>query len=347
MTTWFTFTAPASGNVRITGEDAGYIGQIAVYETTDCSDLTTFTLIGANDNAQNWWNENPVDLTVCGLTSGNTYYLMHDNKTSGNAGTYSIRLEEIVVEAGTSNGIINVCTGDTANVQSGITGFDMGGVWTEEIPTANFSDSIFPSAGLAYQVFNFEYKVTKGCAIDSVMQQVQIYGPSSAGTDGTIDVCQNQPVDLLSGLGGNVDLGGQWYDPSNNTTPSAVTSSSIPGSFNYDYITSNGVCPSDTANVVMTVSASCDWADIDELIFGEVNVFPNPTSGLVYISNNSATEVFNYEVTDINGRVIATSNTSINGSETAEVNLAELEEGIYMIRLFNDNAEKTYRVVKH
>ncbi len=347
LTTWFTFTAPASGNMRISGEDAGYIGQVAVYEVTDCADFLTFTLMGANDNGSPSWNQNAQNVVVCGLTSGSTYYLMHDNRNAGNNGTYSIRMEEVVAEAGTTNGMINVCTGDIANIQSGITGFDMGGVWTEEIPTASFSDSTFPSAGLAYQVFNFEYRVTKGCAYDSVMQQVQIYGPSSAGTDGTIDVCQNQPVDLLSGLGGNVDLGGQWYDPSNNTTSSAITSSSIPGSFNYDYITSNGVCPSDTANVVMTVAASCDWADIDELIFGEVNVFPNPTSGLVYISNNSATEVFNYEVTDINGRIIATSNATINGSETAEVNLENLEEGIYMIRLFNDNAEKTYRVVKH
>ena len=346
FTTWFTFTAPASGNMRISGKDAGFDGQMAVYEATDCSDLTTFTLLGANDDATDFSSSAP-DWVICGLTAGNTYYLMHDSYSSFTTGTYSIRMEEVVAEAGTSNGIIDVCTGDTANIQSGITGFDMGGVWTEAIPTASFSDSTFPSAGLAYQVFDFEYRVTKGCAVDSVIQQVQIYGPSSAGTDGTIDVCKNQPVDLLSGLGGNVDLGGQWYDPSNNTTPSAVTSSSIPGSFNYDYITSNGVCPSDTANVVMTVAASCDWADIDELIFGEVNVFPNPTSGLVYISNNSATEVFNYEVTDINGRVIATSNASINGSETAEVNLAKLEEGIYMIRLFNDNAEKTYRVVKH
>ena len=50
FTTWFTFTAPASGNVRIDGEQAGFDGQIAVYETTDCSSFSQYTMLGANDD---------------------------------------------------------------------------------------------------------------------------------------------------------------------------------------------------------------------------------------------------------------------------------------------------------
>lgn len=345
FTTWFTFTAPASGNVNLSGKDAGFDGQFAVYEVTDCSDLTTFTLVGANDDALDGSGLAP-DFSICGLTSGNTYYLMHDSWSTSNTGTYSIRLDEISVEAGTTSGMIDVCTGGTANLFTGITGYDTGGVWSEEIPTASFADSVFPSAGLAYQVFNFEYRVTKGCAMDSVIQQVQIYGPSSAGTDGAVTACQNEPIDLLSGLGGNVDLGGTWYDPSNNPINSAIVASSIPGSFNYDYITSNGVCPEDTANVVLTVDPACDYLNLEELVFGDVEIFPNPTTGKVYITNNSATEVFNYTVTDLQGKVLATSKSVINGTETTEVNLDRFVEGIYMIQLYNDNAKKTYRIVK-
>ncbi len=345
FTTWFTFTAPASGNMNLSGKDAGFDGQFAVYEATDCSDLATFTLVGANDDALDLSSAAP-DFSICGLTPGNTYYLMHDSWSTTNTGTYSIRLDEISVEAGTTNGMIDVCTGDTAQLFTGIAGYDAGGVWSEEIPTASFADSVFPSAGLAYQVFNFEYTVTLGCAVDSVVQQVQIYGPSSAGTDGAITACQNEPIDLLSGLGGNVDLGGTWYDPSNNPTNSAIVASSIPGSFNYDYITSNGVCPEDTANVVLTVDPACDYLNIEELVFGDVEIFPNPTTGKVYITNNSATEVFNYTVTDLQGKVLTSSKSVINGTETTEVNLENFVEGIYMIQLYNDNAKKTYRIVK-
>jgi len=345
FTTWFTFTAPGSGNMNLSGLEQGFDGQFAVYEATDCSDMNTYTLVGANDDDLGGTSGAP-NFSICGLTPGNTYYLMHDSWSTVTTGVYSIQLDEIITEAGSTSGILDICTGDTADLFNGISGYDMGGVWTEEITTANFAGSIFPSAGLAFQVFNFQYTVVEGCAMDSIIQQVQIYGPSSAGTDGTITVCQNQPVDLLSGLGGNVDTGGQWYDPANNPTPSAIVASNIPGSFNYDYITSNGVCPEDTANVIVVVDPTCDYLNIQEIVFGNMEVYPNPTTGVVYISNSNATEVFNFEITDVQGKVVATENAAINGTETTEINFTNLEVGIYMVRVYNETAEKTFRVVK-
>ena len=62
---------------------------------------------------------------------------------------------------------------------------------------------------------------------------------------------------MFDGLNGNVDLGGTWYDPSNDPLPnSQPTASNIPGSYNYDYVTSNGVCPADTALVEVIVGGS-------------------------------------------------------------------------------------------
>ena len=67
---------------------------------------------------------------------------------------------------------------------------------------------------------------------------------------------------------------------------------------------------------------------------------------MVYISNEGSTEVFNMELTDLNGKVITTQSAAINGTETTEVSLEKLETGIYLIRVYNDNAERTLRVVK-
>jgi len=345
FTTWFTFVAPASGNIRLSGLDVGFDGQFAVYEVTDCADFNTYTLIGANDDDVNGGSGAP-NFTLCGLTAGNTYWLMHDSYSTFATGNYSIRLSEIDLNAGTSSGIVNVCIGDTANLYDGLVGYDMGGTWTEELPTANFSDPYFPSDGLATQIYNFEYRVIDGCAYDSIIQQVELYGPSSAGIDGSIDVCMNQPINLLSGLSGNVDLGGTWYDPSNNPTSASIVASSIPGQFNYDYITSNGVCPEDSSNVVVNVLATCDYLNIESLMFGNITIHPNPTSGVVYITNIGSVAVFDYELTDINGRVIQTEKAAINGAETTKVNLEDFDSGVYLIRIFNNTAGKTFRVVK-
>jgi hypothetical protein len=185
-----------------------------------------------------------------------------------------------------------------------------------------------------------------GCATDSIETSVEVYPPSSAGQDGTITACQNQPINLLGGLVGNVDFGGQWYDPSNSPTSAAITASSIPGQFNYDYITGNGVCPDDTANVIVDVDIDCDYLNLQELYFEGMDVYPNPTTGMIYISNSGSDEVFNIELTDLNGKVIRALSGAINGTETTEVSLEQFETGFYLIRVFNDNAEKTFRIVK-
>jgi len=345
FTTWFTFTAPASGNVRIDGEAVGFDGQIAVYSTTDCNNYNQYTLLGANDDSP-LGGDAPY-LNLCGLTPGNTYYLVHDPFSTVSTGIYSIRIQTINVEAGTDNGILNVCLGDVVDLSTQVSGADAGGTWSESIPTAGFNDPIWSSAGLASQVFDFQYMVVDGCAVDSVATSIEVFDPSSAGIDGTVSVCLNEPVDLLSGLSGNIDAGGTWYNPSNNAMPSsAITGGAVPGQFNYDYITGNGVCPDDTANVIMIVDPTCDYLNLQEVEFAAMDIYPNPTSNVFYISNAGSSEVFNYELTDLNGKIISTRTAAINGSETTEVNVENLETGVYLIHIFNENAEQTFRVVK-
>ena len=346
-TVWYTFTAPASGNVRINCEGINFDGQLAAYEATDCNDFATYTLVGANDDSGNAFTQNPPLLNLCGLTPGNNYFLMYDSWSTTATGTYNMTLTDVDITAGTDNGLTDICLGDTLDMFNNISGFDAGGIWYELIPTANFSGSNFISAGLAAQVFDFSYIVTDGCAADTVSTQVEIYAPSSAGLDGVIDACLNQPINLLSGLSGNVDIGGDWYDPTNSIIGNPnIVSGPIPGQFNYDYITGNGVCPNDSANVILNVDFNCDYLNLQDLYFTAMDLYPNPTNGMVYISNEGSTEVFNLELTDLNGKVIASQSGTINGTETTEVSLEKLETGIYLVRVFNDNSEKTFRIVK-
>ncbi len=344
--TWYTFVAPASGNVRIDGEFQAFDGQVAVYETSDCSNFNVYNLVGANDDFNLTGDDYPY-LNLCGLTAGNTYYLMHD--PNGGAGIYSLRLRDVVVEAGTDNGLLDVCLGDTVDLNTQITGADAGGTWTEDIPTAGFNDPIWASTGLASQVYTFQYMVVDGCAMDSIGTSVEVYGPSFAGNDGTINACMNEPIDLLQGLVGSnsVDVTGTWYDPQSNAlATSEIITEAIPGQYNYQYIAGNGVCPNDTATVTVIVDGGCDYLNLQDLTFSGMDIYPNPTTNVFYIANEGSTEVYNYELTDLNGKVITTKDAAITGVETTEVNVEKLETGVYLIRIFNENAEKTFRVVK-
>jgi hypothetical protein len=63
------------------------------------------------------------------------------------------------------------------------------------------------------------------------------------------------------------------------------------------------------------------------------------------VANTGSTEVFNFEVTDMEGRIVLAKDAAINGSTTTEINLTGKVTGMYMIRVYNDNAEKTFRVI--
>ena len=334
--------APASGSVRINSTAIAYNGQAAVYSATNCADFNTFDMLAANDDAIGGTSLAP-NFTVCGLTPGTTYYIMYDkfNATSGN---FSLNVTEIVLEGGTANPLTEICYGDNVNLFTTITGNNTGGTWSSPIPSVNASitGSDFESNGLAYTTFDLEYRVVDGCAYDSIISQVKVYAPSNAGTDGTITACRNEPIDLLAGLNGNADLNGDWYDPSNALMAnSQITTANFPGQYNFDYISGNGVCPDDTANVVVTVT-SCNFLSIEENALEEVSLYPNPSTGVVFVES-TFTGNFDLVVTDINGRTIQTGKNIVSGTNT--VNLKEVERGTYFFTLSTENAEKVFRVV--
>lgn len=244
------------------------------------------------------------------------------------------------------DGSANVCRANgTFDLNSIVTRGETFGKWTFAQNPNALNDNIVDVTTLPTGTFNFYYIVKTPCAVDTTTATITIFPPSQAGVDGVITACRNEPIYLLSGLSGTVDLGGQWYNPSNNPTTVNITTSNIPGNYNFDYIVSNGVCPNDTSNILVTVG-TCDYLDIQELVFGDMEVYPNPTDGLVFISNAGSSQVFSYELIDVTGKVISAKNAAINGTTTTEISLEKLEPGIYMIKVYNTEAEKTFRVIK-
>lgn len=195
-----------------------------------------------------------------------------------------------------------------------------------------------------YEVFY----ITEGlCANDTTVATLNIFPPSSAGQNGTITVCRNEPINLFAGLNGNVDMGGTWYDPQDNPLPnSQPTASNIGGSFNYDYIVSNGICPADTQFVEVIVLQSCDWLSIGEEKMGNISVYPNPATSHLVIANDANFESMTIEMLDINGRVVLVDNNSLMNNNQAEIMIDHLTPGVYTLRLHNQEGQRTFKIVK-
>lgn len=80
---WYTFVAPASGNIVITSCTVNNMAdtQFALWDVGDCLDFMTYMLIAANDdktNCSNGGSSYASEISFCGLSAGVTYYLQVD-----------------------------------------------------------------------------------------------------------------------------------------------------------------------------------------------------------------------------------------------------------------------------
>lgn len=73
------------------------------------------------------------------------------------------------------------------------------------------------------------------------------------------------------------------------------------------------------------------------------SIYPNPSSGLIYIELKNADEV-NIELLDASGRIIKTENN--NGSKITNIDLSYLPEGFYFIRITEGEKVSTKRIIR-
>jgi hypothetical protein len=88
------------------------------------------------------------------------------------------------------------------------------------------------------------------------------------------------------------------------------------------------------------------WIDVPAAIkepIGALNnqfncsIYPNPSNGLIHLQSNSKSQ-FTYEVYELSGRMVSKGFSNQN-----EINLNHLENGIYLIKL-NNEENKQYKV---
>jgi hypothetical protein len=225
----------------------------------------------------------------------------------------------------------------------------LGGKWNFPLDqNLIVNDTMLNITLLPAGTYNAYYVADGACQNDSIAATIHVYPPSSAGINGTITVCRNQPINLFEGLSGNVDMGGTWYDPQNNPLPnSQPTASNIPGSFNYDYITSNGVCPADSSFVEVIVDGDCNFLSLGDEQFAELSVYPNPATDVINITNPSNLGGLGVEIMDINGRIVYSNASLLLNTDAATIDISRFERGVYTLRIFNNDGQSTFKVVKH
>ncbi|MEQ9261922.1 MAG: choice-of-anchor J domain-containing protein [Owenweeksia sp.] len=186
-------------------------------------------------------------------------------------------------------------------------------------------------------------------SIDDVMIEDVLAGCPVAGADSTgIIVCDSlSSIDMNTYLGSTASAGGTWVDPissgalTGNIFDATQVTSAVTYTFYY-VVTAPG-CPTDSAMFEVFVD-TCSIG-IEEFRVLDMAVYPNPTSGIVYIENTGAgTQDITVEVYSLNGQLLR--KERFQGSERAEVDLGNYAKGLYNLKITSDNGTVTHRMIR-
>ncbi|OMP30759.1 gliding motility-associated C-terminal domain-containing protein [Mangrovimonas sp. DI 80] len=154
--------------------------------------------------------------------------------------------------AGTDSSL-EICTSDTATYDlfNSLGGTpDTGGTWS---PALASSTGVYDPSMDSEGTFTYTVSGTDPCGDASASVTVTIIDEPNAGTDGTLEVCENDaPQDLFDSLGGTPDLGGTWSPAL--TSGSGIFDPAIDTAGTYTYtVSGTAPCSDSSASVTVTI----------------------------------------------------------------------------------------------
>ena len=160
--------------------------------------------------------------------------------------------------------------------------------------------------------------------------------PASANAGDNVSICLGESVTLNA-------TGGDSYVWSSGETNGTISVSPTRTTTYTLKATRGGTTDADT--VVVTVE-NCNSA-LEETVYEEFLVYPNPTTGNLNINLNSLEkEELNLVVMSLNGSVVyrGEMNSDQNGI-TKKIDLSRFAKGVYLVRLFNSNQNIVKKII--
>jgi len=150
----------------------------------------------------------------------------------------------------------------------------------------------------------------------------------------------NAPVASLSGnnIVSSSSTNNQWYSTPDNIIAGATGQSYTPAaSGSYFVRVIQGTCISEKSNIISFVYTAVPQVNPPK---EELQLFPNPTSGSLWLKSEILTETLKIAVIDATGRTVQNTKLSIQRNLPATLNLDPVLHGIYFIKI--DTKQKSY-----
>lgn len=313
--------------------------------------LLLSSYLGTFDPGGTWWDisgsftlPNDTVIVPVGATGTNIFGYTVTNACGTDTALITLTADTIPNAGMDATGAL--CIGDTAILSSYLGTFDAGGIWLDMSDTSQLAnDTLIVPTGTAGTSNTFAYVVTSKCNTDTAFVTLSADTIPNAGTDGTDNICDTATVDLSTYLGTH-DAGGTWIDVDATGALSGsvfdVSQVAHSNTYTFRYVVSNS-CGSDTATVAITAD-SCKIG-LDELDLSSIQVYPNPTSGIININTrNIGAADYTVEVYNMSGQLIDRREFAVG--EDAQVDISHYAQGIYNLTINVEGQIQTHRIVR-
>jgi hypothetical protein len=163
----------------------------------------------------------------------------------------------------------------------------------------------------------------------------------NAGNDASLTICNTAPAeDMFTLLGPGAEAGGTWSGPSPVINDQFDPATMVGGTYVYT-VSGTAPCLDATADVSVEVDPCLGISDMSATNILEWLGQQADGSHMIRITNGS---VLSWQVTDISGRTVLASFTSVNG-ELVRIPMAAERPGIYVMRVVTSEGLRALRVL--
>ncbi len=312
-TDWSTNFATAAGSGTIITSPAGALAYSTSTLTSIPSSANFRYFVRSNcGGSQSAWQGPYYGYLAKILPYSNTFELSSNNHTDGFIGFTLIN---------------STASSSPANYADGGAGYAM---YTFNSTTAasdrwGYSRAISLQAGEEVTI-NFKTRLYAAAAVSPMSLDLTVGNAQTSASQTT--VLQNFTLTDNTGYTSHTAT---WTAPSTGIYYFGFHNNSVAG-------TTQTFAFFDTLDITSVLSRN----EFDE---SKILIYPNPVDKFVTISNLESIEFKQINLSDVNGRLIRDFNT--NGLSTLEINLSDLNSGIYFLNIITEKGNTTKKLIKY
>lgn len=347
---------PAQALGVVPGANAGISDTNLVCATETAANLAGF--LGVHDNGGTWVDNDATGaltdsiLDATQLSAGNLYHFSYIvGGVNGCAGdTADVYVD---VEAAPFGGVDTsaaLCVGSGIEIlRNYLTGTAFGGTWVDLDGSGalNTSTGVFNTNNASTGTYRVLYVLAGvACPADTTTLTLSLDTAASAGMAVNDTVCDDESmVDLNTFLSATASAGGSWTDLNGTgaLTGNIFDATAVVNSSSYDFrYKVMSACGDDSVTVSLFVE-DCD-VSIREMSTGFINIYPNPTTGLVKVDDDNVRGSISVEVFAGNGQLMI--NRQYAEGEEIRIDLSEFATGIYTVKVNSSKGLDVKRIMK-